>query len=156
MQGKVASIVESSLTKIINDLGYELYEVEYAKKQNGMNLTVYIYSKNNPITIQDCEKVHRTIDPILDEINPTNGESYYLNVSSVGLDKPLKSSKDFERCLNQDVIVKLYTQQEGVKDKQIIGTLKGYNEEEISLLANNQVVTIKRNNIALCKLDIKF
>jgi len=156
MKGKVASIVENELTGIISDLGYELYEVEYQKKQNGMNLTLLITSKNGePITIKDCELVHRTVDPILDEINPTNDESYYLNVSSVGLDRPIKSDKDFNRATNQEVEIKLFSQVEGIKE--LDGKIVSFDENVVLLQTNtNSQIQLNRNNIALCKLKIKI
>ena len=155
MKGKVAAIVENELTEIISSLGYELYEVEYQKKQNGMNLTIFIVSKNEqPINIKDCELVHRTIDPILDEINPTNDEPYYLNVSSVGLDRPLKTDKDFKRSLNQEIELKLFSMVEG--NKSLEGVLNSFDENIITIQSNNSQIQINRNNIALCKLKIKI
>ena len=155
MKGKVATIVENELTEIISSLGYELYEVEYQKKQNGMNLTIFIVSKNEqPINIKDCELVHKTIDPILDEINPTNDEPYYLNVSSVGLDRPLKTDKDFKRSLNQEIELKLFSMVEG--NKSLEGVLNSFDENIITIQSNNSQIQINRNNIALCKLKIKI
>ena len=71
MAGKVVQICEEKICPIIEQAGYEVIEVEYAKKHDGMNLTFYI-SKDDEITIEDCEKVNNLIEPILDEINPTN------------------------------------------------------------------------------------
>ena len=155
MQGKIASIVENHLSKIISELGYELYEVEYLKKQNGMNLTLFITSNDHTINIKDCESVHRTVDPILDELDPTNGESYYLNVSSVGLDKPLKNDKDFKRCLGKEVIVKQFVQTDG--KKEFIGIISSFDDNNLYLdVEGGTSITISRQNIALCKQNIKF
>ena len=155
MQGKTASIVEENLSKIIEELGYDLYEVEFVKKQNGMNLTLFITSPDHPITLQDCELVHRTVDPILDELDPTNGAGYYLNVSSVGLDKPIKSDKDFKRCLNTEIVVKQFATKDNV-NKEIIGTLKSFDEVQIVVEVNNTSITILRQNIAVCKPNVKI
>ena len=156
MQGKTATIVEENLTKVIEDLGYELYEVEFVKKQNGMNLTLYIVSPDHPITLKDCELVHRTVDPILDNLDPTNGVSYYLNVSSVGLDKPLKTDKDFKRCLNTEIVVKQFTTKDNV-NKEIVGILKSFDAEKIVVEAEDNTSTaIFRQNIALCKPNVKI
>ena len=152
MQGKTASVVENALKDVIANLGFELYEVEYAKKQNGMNLTLFITNKNNPVTINDCELVHRTVDPILDELNPTNDAGYYLNVSSVGLDRPLKTDKDFNRCLGVEVVVKLYAG----KEKEFIGDIKSFTDAELTLETKNGEVSVARSNIALCKQNISF
>lgn len=155
MQGKTATIVEENLTKVIEDLGYELYEVEYVKKQNGMNLTIFITSEKGPITLKDCELVHRTVDPILDELDPTNGAGYYLNVSSVGLDKPIKSDKDFKRCLNTEIIVKLFAQKDNY-NKEIIGILKSFDDVQIEVEVNGSSTVVLRQNIAVCKPNVKI
>ena len=155
MQGKTATIVEENLSKVIEELGYDLYEVEFVKKQNGMNLTLFITSPDHPITLKDCELVHRTVDPILDELDPTNGAGYYLNVSSVGLDKPIKSDKDFKRCLNTEIVVKQFATKDNVK-KEIIGTLKSFDEVQIVVEVNNASITILRQNIAVCKPNVKI
>ena len=65
------------------------------KKVNGNNLTIYI-DKVGGVTIDDCEALHRLIDAPLDELDPTGGVAYTLNVSSCGLDRPLKNLKDGE------------------------------------------------------------
>ena len=156
MQGKTASIVEENLQQVITELGYELYEVEYVKKQNGMNLTLFITSPNGPITIKDCELVHRTVDPILDELDPTNGAGYYLNVSSVGLDKPIKTDKDFKRCLNTEIYIKLFVQTDNNK-KEIIGILKSFDEKQIEVEVEGKTsIVILRQNIAVCKPNVKI
>ena len=156
MKKNVASIVQENLTSVVDDLGYELYEVEYAKKQNGMNLTLYIVSKDgSTINLQDCEKVHRVVDSLLDDLNPTDDAPYYLNVSSVGLDRPLKDERDYKRCLNKDVEVKLFTQ---IDDKkQFIGTLVDFDKDCIVVkLQSGQQIVIPQKNIAVCKLYIDF
>ena len=75
--------------------------------------------------------VHRTVDPILDELDPTNGAGYYLNVSSVGLDKPIKTDKDFKRCLNTEIYIKLFAQKDN--QKEIIGILKSFDVQPTAL-----------------------
>ena len=94
MASKVVQICEEKINPIIAKLGYEVIEVDYSKMSNGMNLTFYIDSPNG-ITIDDCEKVNDAITDVLEELNPTNDESYTLNVSSPGLDRPIKSNNDF-------------------------------------------------------------
>ena len=106
---KVADNVYSFLKPIVDNLGYELVEVSYEKKENGMNLTVYI-DKQGGITIEDCEKVHHAIDEPLDELNPTDDKSYTLNVSSLGVDRPFKTDRDFEKNIGKEVEVNLFKQ----------------------------------------------
>ena len=134
MAGKVVTIVEEKLEPIVTELGYELCEVEYAKKPNGMNLTIFI-SHPDGIKIEDCEKVHRTIDPILDEIDPTNGAPYTLNVSSLGLDRPIKTDKDFLRNIGKMVTIKLFANKNG--KKEFVGKLVEKVESLPSLKASD-------------------
>ena len=127
---KTVEIVEEKICPIIENLGYEVVEVEFAKKIDGMNLTFYIDSPNG-ITLDDCEKVHRAIDEPLDEINPTGDVKYILNVSSCGLDRPLKTNKDFQRNLGKEVDLKLYKAIN--KQKEFTGKLVGFTDETITI-----------------------
>ena len=155
MQGKICNIVENSIKNVIYNLGFELYDIEYIKKLNGMNLTIYITKLNGEVVnINDCELIHRTIDPILDEVNPTNDEPYYLNVSSVGLDRPIKLDKDFKRVLEHELNIKTYVAVNNYK--VFIGVLKYFDKNKIVIETDKGKVEILRNNLALVKENIKF
>ena len=93
---KTIEIVKEKICPIISELGYEVVDVEYSKKVDGMNLTFYIDSPNG-ITLDDCERVHKAIDGPLDELDPTGDATYILNVSSCGLDRPIKTDSDLKR-----------------------------------------------------------
>lgn len=97
MAGVVEKMCQEALTSKIEAMGYEVVEIEYSKKVDGMNLTFVIDCNNHLITLDDCEKVHRFLDEELDKLNPTNDAPYILNVESVGLDRPIKTEKDFLR-----------------------------------------------------------
>ena len=90
-----------------------------------MHLIVYI-DKVGGITLEDCERVSRSIDPVIEELNPTNDASYCLDVSSYGLDKPLKHDWQFDKYLNQKVSVKLYKKVDELKEFDAI--LKSYKD----------------------------
>ena len=154
MKESIATIVYNALASQIKDIGYELYEVEYVKKQNGMNLTLYITNGSEPITLQDCEKVHRFVDPSLDELNPTADAPYYLNVSSVGLDKPIKSDKDFKRAVGKEVEIKLFAPVD--KKKSFRGIIKSFDEDCVVLVCDKGETTLSRKNIGSCKFYIEF
>lgn len=153
MASKVAEICENKLKPIINELGYELVEVEYAKKSNGYNLTFVIDSENG-ILIEDCEKVHKVIDPLLDEINPTNDQGYILNVSSPGLDRPIKNQWDFKKHFNKEVEVKLYVPFE--KKKSYVGLLKKFDEECVVIEVQDNEIKFERKQVAIVMPVIKF
>lgn len=120
-----------------------------------MNLTIFI-DKDGGVDLNGCELVHRTIDPILDEIDPTSGEKYILNVSSPGIDRPLKVERDYKRNLDKEVNVSLF---EKVGDlKKFVAVLKGYDLQKglIDLDYNGKEINLDIKNIALIKPEIKF
>ncbi len=120
-----------------------------------MNLTIYI-DKEDGVDLNGCELVHRTIDPILDEIDPTNGEKYILNVSSPGIDRPLKTERDYRKNMDTEVNVSLF---EKVQDlKKFVAILRGYDLEKgiITVEYNGKDIEIALKNIATIKPEIKF
>jgi len=126
---KIAEEVENFLTPIVDKLGYEIVEVEFAKKHNGDNLTIFIDKKEGFINIDDCEKVHNAIDEPLDQLNPTGDKPYTLNVSSPGVDRPIVTDKDFNRNLGEVLEIKLY---EAInKKKLIVGTLASFDQDKL-------------------------
>lgn len=150
---KVKDICAAKINPIIEEMGYEVVEVSYQKSVDGMNLIFYI-DCDKGVNIDDCEKVSRAIDPILDELNPTDDKPYILSVSSPGIDRPLKSPRDFERNIGKEIEVTLFSKLNG--KKVFIGTLDSFDEEEVSLLCGKENVTLKRNLIANIVPVIKF
>ena len=150
---KTTEIVDSLVRGKIAEMGYELDEVEYVKEYGNMVLTLYIDSENG-VTIDDCEKVSRAIDPILDENDPIE-EAYYLSVSSIGIDRPLKKDRAFERNMGKKLQVKLYAPIN--KKKELLGVLTGYDGESFTIsVEKTGEVTIKRKDAALIRPWIDF
>jgi ribosome maturation factor RimP len=150
---KISEEVEKFLTPIVQELGCEIVEVEFAKKYNGDNLTIFI-DKPGGVNIDDCEKVHNAIDAPLDELNPTNDKPYTLNVSSPGIDRPIKTDKDFTRNLGEILEVKLF--QAIQKKKVYIGKLMSFTTETIELDVDGSLVSIGRNMISKATKYIEF
>lgn len=150
---EISEKVQKIAEPIVESLGYELVEVEYAKKYNGYNLTIFI-SNEEGITLDDCEKVSRALDEVLDEADPTNGESYTFNVSSLGLDRPIKTDKDFKRNLGKEIEVRFYKAVNG--QKLITGNLVDFDQDTITLTSGETVTKIERNQIAKAVLVIHF
>ena len=150
---KIAENVYNFIKPIVEDLGLELYDVEYEKKDTGMNLTVLIDSPNG-ITIEDCEKVHKAIDDPLDELNPTNDKTYILNVSSIGIDRPFKTDKDFNRNIGELVEVRLFKPIE--KKKLFEGTLIAFDNDFVTIIQNDQEIKIERKSISKISKVINF
>ena len=153
MASKVVQICQEKICPVIEDLGYEVVEVEYAKKVDGMNLTFYI-DNDQGINIEDCEKVNNAITDLLDEVNPTNDETYILNVSSPGLYRPIKTQRDFLRNQNKLVEVALYAQKNGAKKHQ--GNLKNLTTTTVQIEVNNKVMEFELKDVAQISPVIKF
>lgn len=152
LAGKVKTICEEKVAPIIENLGYEVVEIEYAKKSDGMNLTFFI-DKENGIQIEDCEKVSKAIDGILEELNPTDNQPYILSVSSPGIDRPIKTDRDFERNKGKEIEITLFSKIEG--KKKFVGKLLEYSENEI-VIDNGKNISISRDKIAHAVPVIKF
>lgn len=149
---KVADVVYENILPLFNG-DIRLVEVEYAKKVDGMHLIVYI-DKDTGVTLEDCVYVSRLIDDKLEEINPTNDESYALDVSSYGLDKPLKYDWQFAKYMNKRVNVKLYRK---VDDKkEFVATLLGKDEISVIFNINDENFAINTSDIAYITPYIEF
>lgn len=153
MAGKVKTICEEKVAPVIENLGYEVVEIEYAKKSDGMNLTFYI-DKDEGVNIDDCELVSKTIDPLLEELNPTDDAPYILSVSSPGIDRPLKTERDFKRNLNKEIEVTLFAKIDGKKIFE--GVLEKYDDETITLFIKDKQIILNRSQIAHIVPVIKF
>ena len=143
---KIAEQIESFIEPIVTKLGYEIVEVEFAKKHNGDNLTVFIDKKEGYIDIVDCETVHNAIDEPLDELDPTMGKPYTLNVSSPGIDRSIVSDKDYNRNLGEVLEVKLFQAIE--KKKIFIGKLLSFDETSIELELEKETIRLERKMIS--------
>ena len=147
---KVKSIVEieNALMPIASEMDIEIVEIEF-KQGKEPALTVYIDTETG-VDLNTCEKFHRAIDPVLDEVDPTFGAPYTLNVSSPGLDRPLKTERDFKKCLNQKVEVKLFAPLKGKKFFE--ATLVGFDENCVELLDKNETMKLEKTKIAkICR-----
>jgi len=150
---RTVDVVEELVSKTVQELGYELVEVEFLKEQEGWVLTLYIDHPNG-ITLDDCERVSRAVDPILDREDPIE-QTYYLSVSSLGLDRPLKKDRDFQRNIGKQITVKLYAPIE--KKKEFTGTLTAFDAMSFSLeMKDGRQMCIQRKDAALIRPYIEF
>ena len=145
---KVFAIVEPT----VKELGYELYEVEYQKEFDNWVLTLYI-DRPGGVSLDDCELVSNAVDPILDEADPID-QAYYLSVSSLGIDRPLKIDKDYQRNIGNVLDVKLYAAING--RKEYTGTLIGFDKDSLTLELKKGSITIERKKAALVRPHIDF
>lgn len=144
--------VEKLIEPIIQKIGYELYDVEYAKEGKNYFLRIFIDNVKG-IDLNDCEKVNNAINDILDEANYIK-EQYYLEVSSPGIERLLRKEKHLKQNLGKQINIKLFKKDENAK-KEYIGELKTFNEQNISIeqVEKNEktIQIIDRKNIAQIK-----
>jgi ribosome maturation factor RimP len=151
---KIKSIeeIQAALLPIANDLEIEIVEVEF-KQGREPALTVYIDTETG-VDLDTCEKFHRAIDPVLDELDPTFGGAYTLNVSSPGLDRPLKTERDFNKCIGKKVEVKLFAPIKGKKFFET--TLIGHDENCVELEDKGETFKLEKSKIAKICQAIDF
>ena len=138
--------IESLTSQTINDLGYDLYDVEYVKEGKDYFLRIYIDSEKG-IDLNDCEKVSNAITELLDEEDYIK-EQYFLEVSSPGVERVLRKEKHLKDNLENEVQIKLFKPLDG--QKQYKGILKDFNNDYITIF-NNEEVKIDRKNISQIK-----
>ncbi len=149
---KIADLVYDTIKPLFkNDI--KLLEVEYVKKSDGMHLVVYI-DKDTGVSIDDCVYVNDLISDAIDELNPTNDEKYVLDVSSYGLDRPLKYDWQFKKYQNQKVNVKLYKKLDG--KKEFVATLLGKDDKQYYFNLNDENITINIVDVANITPYIEF
>ena len=150
---KTTEICENLCKAKIESLGFELYDVEYQKEYGDWVLTFYI-DKPGGVTIDECETVSRAIEPILDEKDPIESE-YVLSVSSLGIDRPLKKDRDYERAMGTELEIKLYAPLSG--KKQWIGTLTAFDEDSFTVeTESKETLVLKKKDCALVRPNIRF
>lgn len=144
---------EELITPLIDAEGFELVDVEYVKEGADWYLRVYI-DKDGGITVNDCEKVSRAFNEILDREDYID-DAYIFEVSSPGLLRPLKKDKDYQRNLGKLLEVKLFAPLNGVKEFE--AELKSYDKESATLVMDDDTeVTVKRSEISLIRPAIEF
>ena len=140
---------EALLEPIVEELGFELVDVEYVKEGGTWYLRAYI-DKPGGIAVDDCEAVSRRFSDILDEKDYIE-DSYIFEVSSPGLGRPLKKEKDFKRSIGKVVEIKTFAKVNGAKEFE--GVLKAYDENTVTIeLEDETEITITRKDISMIRL----
>ena len=145
---KVEEKVESLIKKKVEDLGYELYDVEYNKEGKDYYLNIFI-DNSKGIDLNDCEKVNNEINPLIDSADFIK-ESYFLVVSSPGVERILRKDKHLEDNIGSEVNVKLF-KKDDLGKKEHRGILKSFNKDKIVLESEDNKIEKKKKNIAQIK-----
>lgn len=150
---EIENLTKDLTLEILNDKDIYLVDVEYVKEGSNMFLKVYI-DKDGGISIDDCQEISRILSKKLDDIDPIE-ENYFLEVSSPGIDRPLKTDEELKRNINKDIEISLYSAINGVK--KLTGKLLNVDENNITILEDSQgKLNIERKSIAKINLAIKF
>ena len=143
---KITEKVEALAKPVVEDEGCELWAVEYVREAGSWYLRVLI-DKDGGVGIDDCERISRRLDPILDEADPIP-DSYVFEVGSAGAERELKRPSDFERYIGSEVEVNLYQPYQG--KKSYVGSLEAYEDGNVTVSS----VLLKKEQIAQVKLHV--
>ena len=149
MNFKPVEEIKNFMQAIAAPMGIEVVDVE----TKGENLTVFIETEAG-VDLDTCERFHNAIMDPIDELDPSYGAAYTLNVSSPGLDRPFKTERDFQRNLGKEVEVKLYAPLKGKKFLQ--GVLAAFDAGSVTLDIGGTEEKINRTKIAKINKAINF
>ena len=152
-QKGVAEAVRELAAPLAEEFGFILWDVEYVREGSKRILRITIDSEEG-ITVDDCEKMHRAIDPVLDSADPIE-EAYYLEVSSPGIERELRTDAHLEYCEGADVEVRLYAPLNG--SKSFVGELLPVGEDgRIAILVGENKLEFERSAVAKIKTVFEF
>ena len=146
--------VYEAVNPTVVSLGYEIVDIVERSEYGQKVITFVVAKPPDAVTLDDCETLHYAIEPIMDELDPTGGKPYVLEVSSPGLDRPLKTQRDFERNYGKEVEVRLYAPLKGVKSYE--GVLLERTDGYVLLGRGSGETKIENTRIAVVRPLVKF
>lgn len=150
---KVTEIVAELARPIVEEHGCTLWDVEYVREAGTWYLRVYI-DKDGGVSIDDCERISRELDPILDEADPIP-DSYVFEVGSAGAERELKRPGDFAQFMGSEVEVKLYQPLDGAKS--FVGILKAYSDDgTVTVASGKKELSFTKAQTAQVRLHVSI
>ena len=142
---KAASVhaVEERAAKVADALSLELVEVVLQKESRGKCLCIYV-DKESGLSLDDCERYHKQLQPLIEDVDYD-----FLEVSSPGLDRPVKTLRDFEKNRDALVEVKLFAPAQGSKLHQ--GLLRMMDDDTVTIEVDGENLTFERKAVAIIK-----
>ncbi len=150
---KVEQAVLALAEPIAEQNGCYIYDVEYVKEGGLWFLRVFADKEEGGITLDECEAVSRALSEVLDEKDPIS-QNYYLEVASPGVERRLKTPEHFARYTGETVDVGLYRALNG--SKTLTGVLKGLVENEVTIEADGEEITLSLKETSYVKLHFEF
>ena len=151
-KGSIAEQVEALITPVADELGLYIWDVEFAKRGPDNYLTVTI-DNDEGIDIEDCEKMHRAIDPLLDEVDIID-KAYMLEVSSPGIERDLKKDEHYEWAIGETLELKLYAPLNGTKT--VKGELVSFDNTALTVSVKGAETAVERKNVSKAKTVFDF
>ena len=147
MKKSIRETVREGIEQTVTDLGYRIWDITYSKIGADYHLEITI-DNDDGIEISDCEKVHRAIDPILDEIDPIE-DFYYLEVSSPGVERELRTDEHISLSIGEKVEVKLFAPKDGIKS--VIGSLVSYENGIVTIATDTEEYSFEKSDVSKIK-----
>ena len=149
---KITDKVTELAKPVVEEEGCSLWDVEYVREAGSWFLRIFI-DKAGGVGIDDCERISRRLDPILDEADPIP-DSYVFEVGSAGAERELKRPGDFEQFMGSEVEVRLYQPVNGCK--VYVGALSGYDNGRVTVTVGKNETSFDKSQIALVKLHVSI
>ncbi len=149
---RISDIVSKLARPVVEEEGCSLWDVEYVKEAGTWFLRLYI-DKEGGLSIDDCERISRRLDPMLDEADPIP-DSYVFEVGSAGAERELKRPSDFEMFMGSQVEVRLYQPIDG--SKVFVGELSGFENGDVSIIFGGSSLSFEKSKIAMVKLHVSI
>ena len=144
MKKSVKETVREAIAPTVAELGYRIWDVTFSKIGADYHLEITI-DNDRGINIDDCEKVHRAIDPVLDEVDPIEG-FYYLDVSSPGLERELRTEEHYRLSIGSAVEAKLFAAKDGTKS--VVGKLTAYEDGKLTITNDLGDITLEKSEVS--------
>lgn len=156
MSKKVTEIVYDLVAPILKNEQLELVDIEFVKEGKNYFLRVFIDGPQG-VGIEECSRVSEPLSERLDEVDPI-AFPYFLEVSSPGVERPLKKPKDYEQAIGKNIYIKTYESIDGHKEFE--GCLKAFDEETITMMIKvkniEKEILIPFKKVASARLAVMF
>ncbi len=149
---KITDKVTELALPVVEEEGCSLWNVEYVREAGCWYLRVFI-DKEGGVGIDDCERISRRLDPILDEADPIP-DSYVFEVGSAGAERELRRPRDFEQFMGAQVEIRTYQSVDG--SKSFVGTLAGYEDGAVTALVGGKAMRFEKGQVALVRLHVSL
>lgn len=153
MSRQVTKAVQNIAQPIIENEGLELVDIEYKKEGQNWFLRIFIDREEEGVDLDDCTRISEKLSEALDELDPIPG-AYILEVSSPGVERPLKKEKDFRKAIGKNVYITTYEPIDG--QKVFEGVLRQFDGTVLMVGEEEKLFEIPFEKVAKARLSVVF